>query len=206
MRIRNVKNKEIILKENGYVIENPGDYIGKWNEVFQNDNKINLEIGTGKCSFIYEMARQNKDINFIGIERIDTVLALGIKEIEKRELLPNLRLINYDAYKVDELFKNEIDTLYLNFSDPWPKKRHEKRRLSSKLFLEKYDDLFKDENKIEMKTDNDDLFEYSTESFLDYGYKIIKCNTNYFDKFTTEYEDKFIAKGKNINYIFVVKE
>ena len=206
MRIRNVKNKEIILKENGYVIENPGDYIGKWNEVFQNDNKINLEIGTGKCSFIYEMARQNKDINFIGIERIDTVLALGIKEIEKRELLPNLRLINYDAYKVDELFKNEIDTLYLNFSDPWPKKRHEKRRLSSKIFLEKYDDLFKDENKIEMKTDNDDLFEYSTESFLDYGYKIIKCNTNYFDKFTTEYEDKFIAKGKNINYIFVVKE
>ena len=121
-------------------------------------------------------------------------------------LLNNLKWICFDAFNISDVFDHEIDKIYLNFSDPWPKKRHEKRRLSSKIFLEKYDNIFNSEKKIEMKTDNDDLFEYSTESFLDYGYKIIKCNTNYFDKCTTEYEDKFISKGKNINYIFVVKE
>ena len=211
MRIRNVKNKEIILKKNSYVIENSGDYIGKWNEVFQNDNKINLEIGTGKCSFIYEMARQNKDINFIGIERIDTVLALGIKEIEKRELLPNLRLINYDAYKVDELFKNEIDTLYLNFSDPWPKKRHEKRRLTNFRFLEKYDIIFKSDRKIRLKTDNEKLFEYSLVSLSNYGYKIIDLSLDLhkkedYNNIMTEYEKKFSSKGCKIYMLNAVKK
>lgn len=157
------------------------------------------------------MARQNKDINFIGIERIDTVLALGIKEIEKRELLPNLRLINYDAYKVDELFKNEIDTLYLNFSDPWPKKRHEKRRLTNFRFLEKYDIIFKSDRKIRLKTDNEKLFEYSLVSLSNYGYKIIDLSLDLhkkedYNNIMTEYEKKFSSKGCKIYMLNAVKK
>ena len=112
---------------------------GKWNTLFKNTNPICIEIGTGKCSFIYEMAKQNPNINYIGVEKIDTVLALGVKELEQKQKLKNLFLINYDASKIDEIFQNEIDRIYLNFSDPWPKARHEKRRLTNFRFLEKYD-------------------------------------------------------------------
>ena len=97
MRVRNIKNKDEILKSSPYVIENPSSYKGKWNTLFKNNNKISLEIGTGKCSFIYEMAKENPDTNFIGLERIDTVLALGIKELSDKPKLDNLLLINYDA-------------------------------------------------------------------------------------------------------------
>ena len=148
VRVRNIKNKNEILETSKYVISNPSEYKNKWNGLFKNNNPIHLEIGTGKCSFIYEMARQNPNVNFIGIERIDTVLALGIKELENKPFLNNLFLMNYDALKIDELFYKEIDTLYLNFSDPWPKKRHEKRRLTNFRFLEKYDIMFMSDNKI----------------------------------------------------------
>ena len=193
--MRNPKDKDEVLNSCDYYYEGS----------FDNDNPICLEIGMGKGQFILNMAINNPNINYIGVEKYSSVASVAIKKIN--EYKPsNLKVLIGDIASIEDLLDKKIDTIYLNFSDPWPKKRHEKRRLSSKIFLEKYDDLFKGENKIEMKTDNDDLFEYSTESFLDYGYKIIKCNTNYFDKFTTEYEDKFIAKGKNINYIFVVKE
>ena len=188
-----------------YLVKNPCEYKGKWNKLFNNDNKIEIEVGTGKGKFIISKALENPNINYIGIEKYDSPLVSAVKKLESLKL-NNLKLICFDAFNISDVFDHEIDKIYLNFSDPWPKKRHEKRRLSSKIFLEKYDNIFNSEKKIEMKTDNDDLFEYSTESFLDYGYKIIKCNTNYFDKFTTEYEDKFISKGKNINYISVVKE
>ena len=111
-----------------------------------------------------------------------------------------------DALNIEDVFDHEIDKIYLNFSDPWPKKRHTKRRLTSPLFLEKYDSLFKNEKKIQMKTDNDDLYEYSLESFVNNGYEVVKTDTNYLDKYTTEYEDKFISLGKNINYIYVEKK
>lgn len=205
MRLKHIKDADKIIMSSKYLVKNPCDYKGKWSELFNNDNKIEIEIGTGKGKFIISKAINNPDINYIGIEKYDSPLVSAVKKLEELEL-NNLKLICFDAFNIENVFNNEVDKIYLNFSDPWPKKRHEKRRLSSKIFLEKYDNIFKNNKNIEMKTDNDDLFEYSMESFLDYGYKIIKCNTNYFDKFTTEYEDKFINKGKNINYISVVKE
>ena len=138
MRIRNVKNKEEILNNCSFLIENPKEYKGKFKELFANDNPIYLEIGMGKGQFIYENAKKYKDINFIGIERFDSIMA---KAILKMEEVPNLRLIKYDASLIEEVFDHEIDKLYLNFSDPWPKNRHENRRLTSKVFLEKYQNI-----------------------------------------------------------------
>lgn len=203
MRVRNIKNKVQILKNSNYVIDDPSLYKGKWDTLFKNNNKINVEIGTGKCSFIYEMARQNPNINFIGIERIDTVLALGIKELESKPFLDNLLLVNYDAFKIDDIFDKEVDTLYLNFSDPWPKKRHEKRRLTNFRFLQKYDIMFLSDKKIIMKTDNRELFEYSVVSLSNYGYKINDLSLDLHSKedynnIITEYEDKFSRKGCKI--------
>ena len=203
MRIRNIKNKKEILENSSYVLKEPASYIDSWDKLFNNKNPIHLEIGTGKCTFIYEMAKQNKDINFIGIERIDTVLALGIKEIEKLKKLDNLYLINYDALELDKIFNKDIDTIYLNFSDPWPKKRHEKRRLTSFRFLEKYDIIFKSDKNIIMKTDNRKLFEYSVVSLSKYGYKIIDISLDLsskedYNNIMTEYEIKFINKGCKI--------
>lgn len=203
MRVRNIKNKNDILKNSNYVIDDPCLYKGKWNTLFGNNHKICLEIGTGKCSFIYEMARQNPDVNYIGIERIDTVLALGIKELQDKPFLSNLFLINYDAFKLEDIFDKEIDTLYLNFSDPWPKKRHEKRRLTNFRFLKKYDIMFLSDKKIIMKTDNRELFEYSVVSLSNYGYKINDLSLDLHSKedynnIMTEYEDKFSRKGCKI--------
>ena len=203
MRIRNIKNKKEILDSSKYFINNPSEYKGKWNELFGNSNKICVEIGPGKCTFIYEMARLYPNINFIGIEKIDTVLAYGIKDMESKEFLSNLFLINYDAFNIDELFDSEIDTLYLNFSDPWPKARHEKRRLTNFRFLEKYDIIFMSDKKIIMKTDNVSLFEYSVVSLSKYGYKIIDLSLDLHSKedynnIMTEYEKKFSSKGCKI--------
>lgn len=202
MRIRNIKDKEKILTNSKYILK---DYNlkGKWKEKFKNNNPICVEIGTGKCSFIYEMAYNNPNINYIGIERIDTVLALGIKEIEKRPHLNNLYLINYDALKVEEIFDHEIDTIYLNFSDPWPKKRHEKRRLTNFRFLKKYDIMFTSDSKIILKTDNESLFEYSIISLTKFGYKINDISLDLhkrvdYNNVMTEYEKKFSSKGCKI--------
>lgn len=201
MRIRNVKNKKEILNNNSNVINNPLLYKGKWNECFNNDNPIHLEIGTGKCSFIIENAIKYPNINFIGVERIDSVLALGIKSL--KEYIPNLRLINYDANKIDDIFSSEIDVLYLNFSDPWPKSRHAKRRLTSYEFLTKYDNIFKNKKTIIQKTDNESLFTYSIISLSNYGYvfedlslDLHNCSKN--DNIETEYEKKFASKGCKI--------
>lgn len=181
------------------------DYLIKDSIDFKNDNRICLEIGMGKGDFIIGMALNNPDTNYIGMEMHSNVLSLAIKKINEYNL-DNLRIIRMDAKDSVDLLKDKIDTIFLNFSDPWPKKRHEKRRLSSKQFLDRYDKIFKNENKIQMKTDNDDLYEYSCISFIENGYEIIKTDTNYKDTITTEYEDKFMGKGKNINYIYVVKK
>ena len=205
MRLKHIKNADIIINNSPYLIKNPIEYKGKWNSLFNNNNPIEIEIGTGKGKFIIEKAKQYPNINFIGIEKYDSPLVNAVKLLNGIEL-NNLKLICFDALKIDEIFDKEIDKIYLNFSDPWPKKRHEKRRLTSKQFLDKYDKLFKNEKRIQMKTDNDDLYEYSLLSFEENGYEIIKTDTNYIDTITTEYEDKFIEKGKNINYIYVVKK
>lgn len=204
MRIRNVKNKEEILDNCSFLLSNPKEYKGKFKEVFNNDNPIYLEIGMGKGQFIYQNAKKYKDINFIGIERFDSIMAKAILKMEK---LDNLILIKYDANLINDLFDHEIDKIYLNFSDPWPKNRHENRRLTSKLFLEKYKNIFKDKERIEVRTDNRDFFLYSVESLGDMGYLLNDVSFNYQspDLIMTEYESKFRGKGANIYHFFAEK-
>lgn len=208
MRIRNVKDKENILDSCPIYIKDPESYRLKWNELFLNDNPIYLEIGCGKCSFILEASRRYPNINFIGIERIDSVLALGIKKIDN--FPKNLILINYDANYIDKIFDKEIDRLYLNFSDPWPKKRNSKRRLTHVNFLKKYDCIFKGKKVIELKTDNRDLFEFSIVSLSNFNYLIDTIsldlhNSSINDNILTEYEEKFAKKGQKIFYLKATK-
>ena len=205
MRLKHIKNADIIINNSPYLVKNSIEYKGKWNSLFNNNNPIEIEIGTGKGKFIINKALENPNINYIGIEKYDSPLVNAVKLLQDVNIT-NLKLICFDALHIDEIFDKEIDKIYLNFSDPWPKKRHEKRRLTSKQFLDKYEKLFKNEKRIQMKTDNDDLYEYSCISFIENGYEIIKTDTNYKDTITTEYEEKFIKSGKNINYIYVVKK
>jgi tRNA (guanine-N7-)-methyltransferase len=209
MRVRNVKNKEEIISNSIYTIDNPESYKGKWQTLFNNNNPIYLEIGMGKGKFILENAKNNPNINYIGIEKNGSVLSYAIKKIEEYKL-NNLKLICFDANKIDEIFSKDIDLLYLNFSDPWPKNRHEKRRLTSNSFLEKYDKIFKKDRLIEMKTDNQGLFEYSLISLVNNGYKIEDIsldltNKEDFINVRTEYEEKYILKNNRIYYLKVIK-
>lgn len=204
MRLKHIKGSEEKVSLSKVVIKNPEQYKGKWKSVFNNKNKLYLEIGMGKGSFLIEHARRNKNVNYIGFEKYPSVLLNALETIEN-ENLTNIKIICADAYKVDEIFYKEISKLYLNFSDPWPKKRHIKRRLTSDVFLKKYNSIFKGLKVIEQKTDNDELFNFSLESYKLNHYIVVKKNTNYFDDIRTEYENKFISKGKNINYVKVIK-
>ena len=164
----------------------------------------------GKGNFIIGKALKNPDINYIGIEKFDSVMVRAVEKLEDMEI-KNLKLIKIDAEEIEEIFDKEVSTIYLNFSDPWPKKRHIKRRLSSDNFLKKYDGLFKSEKRIIMKTDNRKLFEYSIKSFTDYGYKIEELsldlyNDDIIDNVQTEYESKFVSLGQRIYMIKVYKE
>ena len=204
MRLKHIKGLEEIVEKSEIVIKNPELYKGNWKSVFGNNNKIYLEIGMGKGSFLIEHALKNKSVNFIGFEKYPSVLLNAIDRIEK-EKIDNIKIICADAGNIDKIFYKEISKLYLNFSDPWPKKRHEKRRLTSDVFLKKYNSIFKGFKVIEQKTDNDMLFDYSLESYKRNHYFVLKKNRNYFDSIRTEYENKFISKGKNINYVKTVK-
>ena len=204
MRLKHIKGSEEIVEKSEIVIKNPELYKGNWKSVFGNNNKIYLEIGMGKGSFLIEHALKNKSVNFIGLEKYPSVLLNAIDRIEK-EKIDNIKIICADAGNIDKIFYKEISKLYLNFSDPWPKKRHEKRRLTSDVFLKKYNSIFKGFKVIEQKTDNDMLFDYSLESYKRNHYFVLKKNRNYFDSIRTEYENKFISKGKNINYVKVIK-
>ena len=208
MRLRNVKDKEEILNNCKYLIKNPEDYKGKWKSLFNNDNPIYIEIGMGKGKFILENALKYKDINYIGIERFDSVMAKAIKKIPND--LDNLKLIRMNALDIDKVFSKEIDLIYLNFSDPWPKKRWHDRRLTSKIFLDKYDSLFKDTKRIEMKTDNEDLFIYSLETLSSKGYALSDISFDYHktdtDIIMSEYEMRFSKEGKNVYHLFAQKK
>ena len=209
MRVRNVKNKNEILRNSNYVINNPNDYIGKWQSVFNNSNPIYLEIGMGKGNFIIENAKTYPNINFIGLEKNGSVLTYAIKKLDGINL-PNLKLICFDANNIDLLFFKEIDRLYLNFSDPWPKDRHAKRRLTSPKFLDKYEKLFKVNIIIEMKTDNKNLFEYSLKTMSSHGFIIDDISLNLteredFPNIKTEYEEKFILKNNPIYFVRMLK-
>ena len=198
MRLRNVKGAKEVIENSEYVMKNKEDYKGKFNKLFGNDNPIYLEIGMGKGRFIIENAKRYPNINFIGIEMFDSVLVRAIESIN--EEIPNLKFIKMDATYIENVFDKDIDLLYLNFSDPWPKNRHEHRRLTSDRFLKRYDSIFKKDKQIIMKTDNRHLFEFSLMSLTDYGYKIEELsldlhNDDMPDNIKTEYEEKFSSKG-----------
>ena len=209
MRLRNIKNKDLIIENCEFLINKPSENKGAWQSVFGNSNPIHLEIGMGKGAFLLGMAKKYPNINFVGVERYTGVLARAIAKITKEEI-PNLRVINIDAIKLGEVFDHEIDTIYLNFSDPWPKKRHAKRRLTSEDFLRVYDDVFKSKNIIIQKTDNVGLFESSIVSLSMYGYKIedISLDLANTDKenVMTEYEEKFTKMGIKINYLYATRK
>lgn len=208
MRLKKVKGALEIVSNSDYVIKEPKKYRGKYKSLFGNNNPVHIEIGSGKGDFIINMAKAYPSINFIGIEKYDSVLCKIVNKLEL-ENIKNLKLICMDAIEIDEVFNKEIDTLYLNFSDPWPKKRHAKRRLTSEIFLKKYDLIFENKNNIIMKTDNQALFEYSIMSLNNYGYKInyISLDLHSTNEFNieTEYERKFSSKGFRIYKIEVYK-
>ncbi len=210
MRLKKVKNAKERVEASEYFVCNPKDNIGRWQEVFKNENPIHIEIGMGKGKFIINMAKTYPNINFIGIEKYDSVMVKALNILDEEEKIPNLKLVLTDANDIEEVFKNDVDRIYLNFSDPWPKSKHEKRRLTSKNFLEKYDNVFKGKKEIFQKTDNFDFFEYSRKSFLEYGYEIKNLtydlhNEDIFN-IPTEYEEKFSAKGLKINRLEAYKD
>lgn len=209
MRLKNVKGANEIIIKGKYYIDNPYEYIGKWKRVFDNDNPIYIEIGMGKGNFIIENAKRYPNINFIGIEKYDSVIVRAIQKSNELEL-NNLKIIRMDAKRLGEVFDKEIDTIYLNFSDPWPKDRHSKRRLTSPVFLSIYDKIFKGRERIIMKTDNILLFNYSLDSLREYGYKIVSetNDLNCLDEnnIMTEYEEKFYKLGTKINRFEGIKD
>lgn len=209
MRLRNVTGAKEIIENSSYIIGNPKEYRGKYKNLFGNNNPIYIEIGMGKGDFIIENAKRNPSINFIGIEKFDSVMVRAVQKLEDTNI-PNLKLIKIDALEISEVFDKEISLIYLNFSDPWPKARHAKRRLSSEIFLQKYDLIFKNKKNIVMKTDNRGLFEYSIKSFTDYGYKINDISLNLYEddiknNIPTEYETRFHNRGCLIYKIEVEK-
>ncbi|WP_203341219.1 tRNA (guanosine(46)-N7)-methyltransferase TrmB [Planococcus beijingensis] len=187
------------------VIPDPEQKKGKWQEVFGNENPLHIEAGTGKGRFIIGMAKANPQINYIGIELFDSVIVTALETIlENEEEISNLRLLKVNAKDIADYFeKGEVDRLYLNFSDPWPKKRHAKRRLTHESFLKLYEAVLPEQGEIHFKTDNRKLFEYSLTSISEYGMLLKEVSLDLHDNepewnIMTEYEEKFSKKGQPI--------
>ena len=204
MRVRKRKGAEERLENNPhYVILNPEEAKGRWREVFGNYNPIHIEVGSGKGTFITGMALQNPDINYIGIDIQVSVLSYALDKVLDSQA-PNVRLLLGDGSDLTNYFADgEIDLMYLNFSDPWPKKRHEKRRLTYKTFLDTYRQILPEQGEIHFKTDNRGLFEYSLASFSQYGMILkqvwLDLHASDFEgNVMTEYEEKFSQKGQVI--------
>jgi len=209
MRLKNIRGAKDIVLDSKYTIKNPVTNKGKYSTLFNNNHPIHIEIGMGKGSFIINMALKYPNINFIGLEKYASVQIQAIKKL-KEASIPNLLFINEDAIDIDTFFDHEIDTIYLNFSDPWPKLRHAKRRLTSPIFLSKYDLISNNKTHIIMKTDNRKLFEYSILMFSETKYNINNISLNLYqdnvkDNIPTEYEVRFSQKGDIIYMIDVLK-
>lgn len=205
MRLRNIPGSREIIAANEFVIQNPEQYKGKWKEVFKNNNPIHIEIGMGKGNFITTLALQNPDINYIGIEKYSSVL---LRAIEKRQEIEcsNLFFLRFDAEAIATIFdKDEIDRIYLNFSDPWPKDRHAKRRLTSKEFFSRYNEFLKKDGYVAFKTDNRPLFDFSLEEVVTAGWKLKDVtydlhHSEYNEgNVMTEYEQRFSSMGNPIH-------
>ena len=212
MRLRNIKGAREAIDESPYVILDPENYKGRWAEVFGNDHPLRLEVGMGKGQFIMELARKNPEINYIGIEMYSSVLIRALQKMAEEEL-PNLKFLRIDARTLPECFaKDEVDRIYLNFSDPWPKDRHAKRRLTSRQFLARYNEILKPDGVIEFKTDNRPLFDFSLEEVKEAGWQLLLCTFDLHheeelmkDNIMTEYEAKFSAQGNPIHKMIICR-
>ena len=204
MRLRNIPGANDAILNSEYCIKNPEEQKGHWQDCFDKVQPLHIEIGMGKGRFIMDTAALHPDINYIGIERYSSVLLRALQKVEQNPL-PNIKFICMDAADVAEVFaKDEVDRIYLNFSDPWPKDRHAKRRLTSTRFLERYDNILTPEGRVMFKTDNKDLFDFSLEQVEEAGW-ILENHTydlhhsEYNEgNVMTEYEEKFSAKGNPI--------
>ena len=205
MRLRNVKGSRETIADNKYVVHDEESMKGKWSEFFGNTNPIHIEIGMGKGQFIMELARQNPDINYLGIEKYSSVLVRAIEKREQEEGMTNLYFIRMDAEYIENVFaENEVANIYLNFSDPWPKDRHAKRRLTSKEYWARYNQILCPEGRVIFKTDNRPLFDFSLEQVEVAGWQLDNYtfdlhHSEYAEgNVMTEYEERFTAKGNPI--------
>ena len=212
MRLRNVKGSREAIEANPYALETPNEMKGRWSELFNNNNPIHIEVGMGKGRFITTLATANPDVNYIGIEKYSSVLYRALEKMEELQL-PNLYFIRMDAEDICDVFDtDEVDRIYLNFSDPWPKDRHAKRRLTSKEFFARYNKILIPEGRVEFKTDNNDLFDFSLEQIPQAGWEIKAYTRDLHNDASmndgnvmTEYEEKFSEKGNPINKLIAVR-
>ncbi|HJA65474.1 MAG TPA: tRNA (guanosine(46)-N7)-methyltransferase TrmB [Candidatus Mediterraneibacter cottocaccae] len=215
MRLRNIPRAESTVQAHRTVIRRPEDQKGCWRQVFQNRSPIYIEIGMGKGSFLLNMAKQHPDINFIGIERYTSVLLRAVEKFDTEEFqdLQNVRFVCMDARNVADVFaEGEVSRIYLNFSDPWPKARHAKRRLTSTEFLERYEKILCEKGTLEFKTDNTELFNFSLEQIREAGWTLLAFTYDLHHNETmnrgnvmTEYEEKFSGRGNPINKLIAEK-
>ena len=210
MRMRYVEGAaDLINAHPDLIINNQDNKLIDIRKIFDNSNPIHLEIGMGKGRFIYMMAENNPDINYIGIERFDSIIVKALQKVLDKPL-KNLMLIRTDAIDLLTIFsERSIGRIYLNFSDPWPKNRHEKRRLTYHKFLRMYQNLMKDKCEIHFKTDNLDLFDFSVEEITEYPMDIIYLtrdlhNSDFSGNIMTEFEEKFSKQGKPIYKLIAV--
>ena len=206
MRLRNIPGAEEVVSNSPYCIQNPTELKGKWHSFLENENPIHIEVGMGKGRFIMELAALHPDINYIGIERYTSVLLRAVQKMEEQPL-PNIHFLCIDAATLPEIFDtDEVSRIYLNFSDPWPKDRHAKRRLSSREFLARYDQFLKKDGHIEFKTDNQDLFTFSLQEIEESPLWKLDASTRDLHNdpvlnegnIMTEYEEKFSSIGNPI--------
>lgn len=207
MRLRNIPGAGEVIENCQWVIKEPSSKREGWSTVFGNENPIHIEVGMGKGQFITEMALKNPGVNYVGIERYTSVLLRAVQKREKMEEdIPNLLYLCIDAKELPDIFaQNEVERIYLNFSDPWPKDRHAKRRLPSKEFLARYDQILSENGRVEFKTDNRGLFEFALEQQKEAQWKLDTCTFDlHHDKemsrgnVMTEYEEKFSSMGNPI--------
>ena len=210
MRLRNITGADTYIENSQYVVQDEKSKKGCWEEVFGRKAPLHIEVGMGKGQFLMELALQNPDINYVGIEMYSSVLLRAVQKMEENPM-DNLRFIRMDAREIEEVFdKGEVDKIYLNFSDPWPKDRHAKRRLPSRQFLARFDQIMKKEGTLEFKTDNKDLFDFAVEEVELAGWKIdaITYDLHHDEvmnqgNIMTEYEEKFSLKGNPI-YKYII--
>ena len=210
MRLRNITGSREMIAESRFVVHEPQEYKGRWSELFGNDHPLRIEIGMGKGRFIMDLARMHPEINYVGIEKYSSVLLRGIQKMET-DPLPNLYFIRMEAEEIADVFgREEVERIYLNFSDPWPKDRHAKRRLPSREFLKRYDEILVRDGVIEFKTDNEDLFRFALEEIAPAGWQLLQMteDLHHDEKMLagnvmTQYEEKFSALGNPI-YKYVI--